>query len=56
MKKYLLSLSLILILTSCASTVKTNITNQERALAIHDKIVFLDIKYNVPKSAKKLGV
>ena len=55
MKSIILSLGTILTLTSCASTVKTTITNQEKALTTNDKVAFLDVNHKVPESAKNIG-
>ncbi|MBY0066917.1 hypothetical protein [Empedobacter falsenii] len=55
MKHFILSLSTALLLTSCASTVKTTITNQEKALTTNDKVAFLDVNHKVPENAKKIG-
>lgn len=48
-------MSVTLILTSCASTVKTNISNKETALTTNDKVAFLDLNHKVPETAKKIG-
>lgn len=55
MKNLFLTLSSALILTSCASTVKTNIANKETALTTNDKVAFLDLNHKVPETAKKIG-
>lgn len=50
-----MTLSSALILTSCASTVKTNIANKETALTTNDKVAFLDLNHKVPETARKIG-
>lgn len=55
MKNFFYNMSAVLILTSCASTIKTNISNKETALTTNDKVAFLDLNHNIPETAKKIG-
>ncbi|MEC5395310.1 hypothetical protein [Bergeyella sp. RCAD1439] len=55
MKNIFFNLSVALILASCASTVKTDISNKETALTINDKVAFLDLNHKVPETAKRIG-
>lgn len=55
MRKYLIILSTLLLLSGCAASIKTNITSQEKPLTTNDKVAFLDLKHTVPEGAKKVG-
>ena len=55
MKRILSTISVVLILTSCASTIKTTITNQEKTLTTNDKVAFLDMNHEVPENAIRIG-
>lgn len=55
MKRIFSTITVILILTSCASTVKTTITKQEKPLTTNDKVAFLDLNHKVPENAIKIG-
>jgi len=55
MRQNIIILSTILLLSGCAPSLKTNITNQEKSLTTNDKVAFLDVKHNVPETAKKVG-